>query len=1184
MALSDKDILITPNVGELNGLPSIEFSGMDDNPITLKVLDNNNISFLGSSGEIFTLNSNITSGTTFSVNDISGIPLISTGSNGVAQLGAYGTNTAVGGTDAVAPLHIHQDTANPNSPTLTFPDNNNFRYSAGFGSQNVSGVGQRLDIFAGDSGNNTSNLGSNALVMSVRADKRVGIKTASPNSPLDIVTLDNGVDNNQGDQGPELRSSGGEYRWRFTTNTDATYWYFKWKVPSDQSGSTNDALWMRSRSDKIGPEQWRFRAYGRNYDDSNETLRDIFYLDSYRAAINLTSSFDGYAKLDVNGPTRLRGNVGLVNWGPSTSDMFRGYWQMDYSNSGWSLSYLLGYYNNRQMHSWNTQFVNRTVAYYRNWSRYFEATSGSTQGGRPIYYTNIESLTTAEGVNTGDTRIVISALSKQYGPLGANYDLDGYQIISISIPNYNRTATEVLDGDGNGTGVFTWNNVGVDCTFTIQPTTANSMTGAEEGHKFQYNQGLTIVNSGIGTAAGGTNGDINDTNGSQSGTFNRNMSCYRPLSSTTNPYPTTILMRINNPGWEQFTTFAGNPPTAAGTYNFHGNIPGGTANTTYVHTCPATARVKGQWNRIGMFNTGTGANTALDVGWNDRWTAYYLPPQGTPLPYTITSTNPTGTIPANGAGATERGRSMYIDATRNSADNLTNTGQIGIYSDFSMSWQNYGAIMYGANGNQQDMFLDSWYPNLTYAYARHGYLDKRNYANAYIGYSEGIRSLSYNLYGGRWVNMYGFKNYNRNYANGRVDNMYAINSDQYNGLNSASQGAGYVANMIGWYNYQDTRYSSRTNWKCNIYSYNRIGVDAEERVRGTTVNASYGAYIYTRMDGGNCYNMRGMYINFDIRGIHFAVGGLDSAGNNPVNLSYRYGIYCRNEDQNYFSGRVGIGTNPASGINLDVTGEMRVPTITTNTIRFRQTGYGTNSDPYGFRFVTPSSNVSRLELHLNDDSNEEFAIYGYSCSGYSCGEWSGNLYHYFRSNGDAYHAGTLTKGSGTFRIPHPLPELTETKDLVHSFVEGPRPDLIYRDKVALVGGTATVDIDVAVGMTPGTWQHLCRDPQVFVVNNQGWTPVRATVTAAGIVTIEAQDPACTDTIDWMVVAERQDAKIREANWTDDDGRTILEPDRHRRPGDDYPTYEAFLAEEPENKSNMFDGQAQPPIEIDDPDD
>ena len=1153
MANTDKDILITPNVGETDD-PKIEFKGFDNDPITLGVKDDNSISFTASGGQLLTLDTNTTTGDSFAANDISGIPVMSAGLDGTAKLSPFGGKTAVGGSTAVARLHIHQDTFNASSPTLAFPDNVNPRYSTGFSSTNVSGVGQRLDIYAGDSGNNANNLGSDAVVMSVRADKRVGIKTTSPLSPFDVVTLENGTTANQGDIGPELRSNGGEYRWRFTNSTDSSRWFFKFKVPSNSSGGTNDALWMRSRTDKNGPEQWRFNTWGRNYDSSTEQLRTIMYLDSYRVGINLTSSFDGFAKLDVSGAVRIRNNLGIMNWGPSGSHMIRGYWQMDYRNSGWSLIYLLGYYNNRQQHSWRTQILNRTRGIYRNWSRYFEASSGSTQGGRPLYQNPIMSITTGQGVNTSDSKVVFGDVMKQYGPIGSNYDDDGYVITNIAIPNYSRTATEVLDGNGQGTGVFTYNNPTQTVTITIQPTTANSMTGAEEGHKFMYNQGLTIVGTGIGTTTGGASGDITQDSGNVSGTMNRNVNVYRPNSSDTNPYPTTFTVRIRNAGWEQFFPGGNTAPTAAGTYSF-------TNGSTYNFTPPATARVKGRWNRMGLFSTGTGANTALDVGWNDRFTMYYLPPQGTSLPYSTT-------VPANGAGSGERGKALYVDTTRSSSYNITTqTGYGTPYSDFSMSFQSYPGEMYIAQSNQLDCFLDSVYPSLNYAYMRGGYTDKRNYATAYVGYGEGVRGLMYNLYGGRFANPRGVRGFIRNYRNGRMDNGYSFEGDNRNGLSS---GDGYMANQRLYTGYMECKNGSRTNTMQGLNVYNRIGTNIEDRVYGTTVNNSYGIVSYTRMDGGTTSTMRGLQVGFNLRGLNWRTGDRDSAGNIPANVtSEHYGLYVYNEARNYFSGRVGIGTNPASGIQLDVTGEMRVPTITTNTIRFRQTGYGTNSDPYGFRFVTPSYNVSRLELHLNDDSNEEFSIYGYSCQSDGCGEWSSNKWHYFRSNGDAYHAGTLTKGSGTFRIPHPLPSLTETKDLVHSFVEGPRPDLIYRDKVALVNGTATVNIDEAVGMTSGTWELLCRDPQVFVTNNQGWTLVRATVTNAGVVTIEAQDPACTDTIDWMVVAERQDAKIREANWTDDEGRTILEPNKV---GNDYPNYEAFLAEEPENKARVFDGQ------------
>ena len=135
-------------------------------------------------------------------------------------------------------------------------------------------------------------------------------------------------------------------------------------------------------------------------------------------------------------------------------------------------------------------------------------------------------------------------------------------------------------------------------------------------------------------------------------------------------------------------------------------------------------------------------------------------------------------------------------------------------------------------------------------------------------------------------------------------------------------------------------------------------------------------------------------------------------------------------------------------------------------------------------------------------------------------------------------SGAVSKGSGSFRIPHPI---LPNKDLVHSFIEGPRCDLIYRGKVTLIEGTASIDMDESVGMTTGTWDALTRDPQVFVTNNSGWTAVKGSISGS-ILTIISQDESCTDEIDWMVVAERQDDNIRETYWTDDEGRPILEPD------------------------------------------
>jgi hypothetical protein len=136
--------------------------------------------------------------------------------------------------------------------------------------------------------------------------------------------------------------------------------------------------------------------------------------------------------------------------------------------------------------------------------------------------------------------------------------------------------------------------------------------------------------------------------------------------------------------------------------------------------------------------------------------------------------------------------------------------------------------------------------------------------------------------------------------------------------------------------------------------------------------------------------------------------------------------------------------------------------------------------------------------------------------------------------------GALSKGSGSFRIEHPLPALTETHQLVHSFIEGPKADLIYRGKAELVAGAASVNIDTVSTMTESTFVLLCRDVQCFTTNESDWTPVKGSV-SGNILTIVAQDDTSTATISWMVIGERQDKHIMETEWTDEDGHVIVEP-------------------------------------------
>tara|TARA_R100000951_G_scaffold107721_1_gene103366 strand:+ start:374 stop:2776 length:2403 start_codon:yes stop_codon:yes gene_type:complete len=145
-----------------------------------------------------------------------------------------------------------------------------------------------------------------------------------------------------------------------------------------------------------------------------------------------------------------------------------------------------------------------------------------------------------------------------------------------------------------------------------------------------------------------------------------------------------------------------------------------------------------------------------------------------------------------------------------------------------------------------------------------------------------------------------------------------------------------------------------------------------------------------------------------------------------------------------------------------------------------------------------------------------------------------------RDTGNVDIAGALSKGSGSFKIDHPLKP--ESHHLVHSFVEAPQADNIYRGKVALVDGSATVNLDDAGRMSEGTFVALNGNIQCFTSNEDGWTSIKGSV-SGNTLTIQAQDASCTDTVSWLVIGERHDQHMLATNWTDEAGRVITEPEK-----------------------------------------
>ena len=135
-------------------------------------------------------------------------------------------------------------------------------------------------------------------------------------------------------------------------------------------------------------------------------------------------------------------------------------------------------------------------------------------------------------------------------------------------------------------------------------------------------------------------------------------------------------------------------------------------------------------------------------------------------------------------------------------------------------------------------------------------------------------------------------------------------------------------------------------------------------------------------------------------------------------------------------------------------------------------------------------------------------------------------------------SGALSKGSGSFRIDHPLKP--ETHELVHSFTESPQADLLYSGTSNLIDGAAEINLDEFHRMTEGTFVALNRNIRVFTTNETDWEPIRGSVTG-NILSISCRDASCSDKVSWMVIGERQDQHMIDTDWTDEQGRVIVEP-------------------------------------------
>jgi hypothetical protein len=126
-----------------------------------------------------------------------------------------------------------------------------------------------------------------------------------------------------------------------------------------------------------------------------------------------------------------------------------------------------------------------------------------------------------------------------------------------------------------------------------------------------------------------------------------------------------------------------------------------------------------------------------------------------------------------------------------------------------------------------------------------------------------------------------------------------------------------------------------------------------------------------------------------------------------------------------------------------------------------------------------------------------------------------------------------------FYIDHPLESKKDTHSLIHASVESPEVNNLYRGKVDLVNGNATVNLDTVSNMTEGTFVALNNNAQCFTTNESDWDAVKGSVDGNEL-TISCQNSSSTANVSWMVISNRKDIAIMESSGTDSNGNLIVE--------------------------------------------
>jgi len=196
MADSDKNIVIKPNVGSSTSFPEIKFTGKDNVPFYLHVLDDGTVSFSGRQGEVFSISETLTVGDIFAVADISGIRRMAVNASGAVDVFLNASQPFKVSSSNTERFRVHPDGnvgINDSAPDkelsiIGINSGNADVDIARTGGATLNLQAQASTGIIGTTSNHNLGLKTNGSVrMTIEGGGDVGIGTSSPVRPLHVV-------------------------------------------------------------------------------------------------------------------------------------------------------------------------------------------------------------------------------------------------------------------------------------------------------------------------------------------------------------------------------------------------------------------------------------------------------------------------------------------------------------------------------------------------------------------------------------------------------------------------------------------------------------------------------------------------------------------------------------------------------------------------------------------------------------------------------------------------------------------------------------------------------------------------------------------------------------------------------------------------------------------------------------